>query len=344
MSRFTSSYKYGNLFRTPPLAVTAWIDRYPTAAPGPNLGRLETGHGAGRIAVDTDSIWVTNAISETVTRIDRRGARVESRAELGKSPTAIAVGTEAAWVLGGNGWLWRFRADGEGEGVARIGRAARDLTCDGHLAWALRHGGDLVAVDQPTGEAVVETKIHRGGRQILRGGNALIALTGDGRRLCRLARDSGAVEAEAKLPARGFRAIVHEGTLWVACGRRRSNRWGALVPVDLATMEVGERLRLPNAIRAITTGAGHVWVACGRRGDQKSEIARIEPTSGELVPWAETDWTIYDLAIADDELLVASGVILAGPAAGISDGGGGGGVAGGHHGGHGGGGGGGGGN
>jgi hypothetical protein len=331
MARFTSSFSTANLFRTPALAATAWVDRYPTAEPGSKLDRLETGHGAGRIAVDADSIWVANATSETVTRIDRHGAKVDSRTELGKVPAALAVGGEAAWVLGANGWLWRFGPDGEGEGVARTGRAARDLVCDGQLVWVLHHDGDLMAVDQSTGEATVETKTRRGGLQILRAGDSLIALTGDGRRVCRLARDSGAVEAEAKLPDRGLRAFVHDGTLWVACGRRRSASWGALVPVDLATMSVGERLRLPNAIRAITAGAGHLWVALGRRGSTKSQVARVEPTSGELMSWAESDWTIYDLAIVGDELLAASGVVLAGPAAGIADGGGAG--AGGHHGG-----------
>jgi DNA-binding beta-propeller fold protein YncE len=322
-----------NLFRTPKLQASAWIDRYPAAVPGPKVDRIATGHGFGRMAVDADSIWVANASSETVVRIDRREGRVGSHVELGQHPEAIAIGTEAVWVLGANGWLWRFRADGEGEGVARTGRGARDLVCDERSAWVLRANGDLLAVDQSTGEATVEAKVHRGGRQILRVGDDLVALSADGRRVCRIARDSGAVTAEARLPARGVRAVVHDNTIWVACARRLSGSWGALVPVDPASMTVGDLLMLPSAVRAITAGAGHLWVACGRRGARKSEIARLEPASGELVRWAETDWTVYDLALAGDELLVASGVSLAGPAAGLTDGGGMGGGHGGHHGG-----------
>lgn len=328
--RFASRYSSANLFRTPELVASAWVDRYATAAPGPKLGRFDTGHGAGRIAVGADAIWVANTISETVTRISRRDARVDSHTELGKAPASIAVGGENAWVLGANGWLWRFGADGEGEGVARTGHGGRDLVCDGPLVWVLRHDGELAAVEAATGETTVEAKIHRGGRQLLRAGDSLIALTDQGRRAFRLTRTGGAVEGEAKLPARGIRAIVHDDILWVACGRRLSGRWGALVPIELATMSVGERLRLPNAIRAIAVGAGHVWVATGRRGGRKSEIVRVGPISGEFVPWAETDWMIYDLAVAGDELLAATGVMLAGPGAGVADGGG---MAGGHHGG-----------
>jgi hypothetical protein len=45
--------------------------------------------------------------------------------------------------------------------------------------------------------------------------------------------------------------------------------------------------------------------------------------------WAESDWTIYDLEVAGDRLLLSAGLALVGPAAAGGDGGGGGG----HHGG-----------
>lgn len=324
--RFTSE----NLFRTPPLHASAWIDRWSTAAPDTRGDRIETGHGLGRMAVREDAIWIANATSETVTRIDRRTARVEGRTSLHHGTAAIAAGTEAVWVLGTNGWLWRFHPDGEGEGVARTGRGARDLACDPRSVWIIRRNGELVGTDQATGETTVEAKVPRGARQILSADDGLIALTGKGRRVCRVARDTGSVEAEVRLPARGVRAAIHRDALWVACGRRRSSSWGALVRVDLATMRVDAVHEAPNAPRAIAAGNEHVWVACGRRGDKKSTVARMEPTTGELTPWAETDWTIYDLAVAGDELLAACGVTLAGPAAGIVDGGG---MGGGHHGG-----------
>jgi hypothetical protein len=78
--------------------------------------------------------------------------------------------------------------------------------------------------------------------------------------------------ARGELPADGTRAAVHE---------------------------------LPNAPRAIAAGRGHLWGACGRRGDKASTVVRLDPTSGEMAPWAETDFTIHDLALAGDELIAA---------------------------------------
>lgn len=313
-------YRVRDLLSSPTLRATAWVRRYSTSVPGVREDRIETGHGFGRLAVRDGAIWVTNAASNTVARIDGRSGQVDNRADLRRTPAAIAVGTETIWVVCANGWLWRFQPSGEGEGVARLEDRARGLACDRESAWVLHADGRLVGVDQATGETMVEAKIRRGGRQLLCADGALVALSANGSRVCRVAPDSGEIEAEARLPARGVRATLHDGTLWVACGRRLVSRWGALVPIDLATMAAGPPRELPSAPRAITADAEYLWVACGRRGDRKSSVFRVEPGSGGAAPWAETDWTIYDLAIAGDQLLAATGLSLAGPAAGMADG------------------------
>jgi hypothetical protein len=291
-----------------PIPATSWIDRWSTDEPGLRDEMIETGHGRGRIAVDEDAIWVTNATSETVTRIDRRTAVPDWRSDLGHQPVAVATDPEAAWVLAENGWLWRFHADGSSEGVARTGRGARDLVCDAESVWVLQGDGDLAAFDRSTGETTVEAKAPRGARQILRHDDALVVLAGGGRQVCRIERDRGTVEAEGKLPATGDIATLHDGALWVACSRRLSGRWGAVVRVDPVTMNPEAIHELLGAPRAIAAGALHLWVACGRRGDKASTIVRVEPTSGEMTRWADTPYTVQDLALAGDELIAATGL------------------------------------
>jgi len=318
-----------NLFDTPKQRATAWVDRHSISAPGVRDGRIETGHGFGRLAVAPNAIWVTNAASRTVVRINGRTGQISNSADLRRRPVSFALGNEAIWVLCSNGWLWRFQPSGEGEGVARLEDGVRGLACDRGSVWALHANGHLAGVDQATGETTTEAKIRRGGGQLLCADGVLVALSANGSVACRIG-PGGEVEAEAKLPARGVRAALHEGTLWVASGRRLGPKWGTLVPVDLAAMTLGAPPQLPSAPRAIAAGAGHIWVACGDRGEKKSSIVRVDPSSGEVTPWAESEWTIYDLAVSDGQLLAATGLALAGPGAGMAEG-----VAGaGHHGGH----------
>lgn len=295
------------LFEGSPVHATSWIDRWSTMEPGVKADMIETGHGRGQIAVDRDSIWVANATSETLTRIDRRTGVADWRSDLDRQPLAIAPGRDAVWVLADNGWLWRFRSDGTSEGIARTGHGPRDLACDGESAWVLQRDGDLAAFDQSTGEVAVEAKIRRGARELLLADGALIALTGGGEEICRIGREGGAIEARGKLPEGGTVATVHDGALWVACSRFRSTRWGALARVDLGTLATEALYELPNAPRAIVGGAGHLWLACGRRGDRPTSIVRVDPDSGAVTPWAESEFIVHDLALAGDEVVGAMG-------------------------------------
>ncbi len=327
----TNWFQPRNLFSSPRLRATAWVDRHSTSAPGAKEDRIETGHGFGRLAVERNAIWVTNAASRTVVRIDGRNGQVSNRADLRRPPASIAAGNEAIWVVCSNGWLWRFQPSGEGEGVARLDDGVRGLACDRESVWILHANGRLVSVDQATGEITRKVRIRRGGRQLLHADGVLLALAGS--HAYRVATSNGTVEAEAKLPARGVRAALHDGALWIACSRRLAPKWGAIAAVDVATMTSRSVFRLPSAPRAIAAGAGHVWIACGDRGKKKSSIVRVNPGSDELTPWAESEWTIYDLAVTESQLLAATGLALAGPAAGMAGGGAGLGVEG-HHGGH----------
>jgi hypothetical protein len=327
------------LFKSPAQLATAWVTPYATDKPGSQGEMIGTGHGFGRLAVSEEAVWVTSAASKTLARIDRRSGQVTTLAELKRAPIAVATGRDAVWVICTNGWLWRFAADGSGEGVARLGGRAREIACDGNVTWVLHADGQLGGVDQQTGEVAVEGKVRRGGRGLTAVGGSIVVLSGRGRSAIRVAPATGQVEAEAKLPARGVRAAVLDGTLWVACIKSFRSRWGALVPVDLGSMTTGPQLKLPDAPRALAADDEHLWVACGRRGDKKSRLLRVAPEQRRFAPWGEAEWTIYDLAVAGDQLFAAMGVALAGPAASDgfagSDGGGGHG-GGGHGGGHGG--------
>jgi hypothetical protein len=82
---------------------------------------------------------------------------------------------------------------------------------------------------------------------------------------------------------------------------------------------VGVPIGLPSAPRAIASGAGHLWVACGPRKRKECTLERVDPGTGEVKRWADSDWNIYDIAVDGERLLVAAGLALAGPAAGMGD-------------------------
>jgi hypothetical protein len=156
-----------SLVTTPQTQPTTWIRPYSSSEAGVEGERIGYGHGFSWLAIDDSAIWATSAASKTATRIDARSFEVANGVELRHRPAAIARGAGAVWIVCANGWLWRLRPDGEGEGVARLDGRARGIACDERYVWVLHAGGDLVQVDQSTGETATEAKIGRGGRQLL---------------------------------------------------------------------------------------------------------------------------------------------------------------------------------
>lgn len=306
-----------SLLITPKVRPTTWIAPYSASDPGSNGERIEIGHGFSWLTTDESGIWATNGAGKTVTRIDARTLQVTNKIDLRRTPAAIAAGTDAVWVVCANGWLWRLHPDGSGEGVARLGNHVRGLACDSESTWVLHANGDLVQVNQATGETVIEPRIGRGGRQLLYVNGAFVALCWNGRKAHRVSPTLEHAEAKVKLPAQGVRGAILHDTFWVACGRRFSPEFGTLVPIDINTLAVKPPLRLPAAPRAIAAGAGYLWVACGIRGQKACSLKRVDPSTGEIKHWADSDWNIYDLAVDGERLLTTVGLALVGPSAGM---------------------------
>jgi YVTN family beta-propeller protein len=60
---------------------------------------IHVGRGADRIAVAGGSVWVTNAIDETVSRVDPATGRVMATVPVGARPVGIAAGDGKIWVI-----------------------------------------------------------------------------------------------------------------------------------------------------------------------------------------------------------------------------------------------------
>ena len=59
---------------------------------------IPTGRGTSGIATGAGSVWVTNTIDRTVSRIDPSSAQVVDQIDVGGRPREIAVGAGGVWV------------------------------------------------------------------------------------------------------------------------------------------------------------------------------------------------------------------------------------------------------
>jgi YVTN family beta-propeller protein len=57
-----------------------------------------TGRGTSGVAAGAGSVWVTNTIDGTVSRIDPGTAEVVDEIDVGGRPREVAVGADGVWV------------------------------------------------------------------------------------------------------------------------------------------------------------------------------------------------------------------------------------------------------
>jgi YVTN family beta-propeller protein len=121
------------------------------------VGRAPAGITAGRAGV-----WVTNALDDTVTRIDPRTNQAVRMLRVGDRPTGIAAGDDTVWVANaGDGTVTRIDARSQRVvATVRAGRGARGIALDrtsAPSAWVTNELDDSVTRISLKTNRVIET-------------------------------------------------------------------------------------------------------------------------------------------------------------------------------------------
>ena len=128
-----------------------------TPVTGRRLGRpADVGNGPSAIAVGTGAAWVTDDQDNTVSRIDRTG--VVNVIAVGQSPRDVAVGAGGVWVANaGDGTVTRLDPDGRVRTTIRSGDAPRGITVGRDAVWVANSGSGTVSRIDPRSDRVVAT-------------------------------------------------------------------------------------------------------------------------------------------------------------------------------------------
>jgi streptogramin lyase len=294
------------------IPATGWVERCSTSEPTSPAEKVGTGHGRGVLAVDHDGIWIAHRGSRSVARLDIHAFELNALLKLRKHPVGLVCGKDAVWCACSNGWIWRILPTGpRAEGVARIGRRARAISATTSGVWVLREGGQLIRLDESTGEVVLETRVPSGARRMIADQRALWIICRRGRTIVRVDSETGEVDLKVDLPRRAVCLSV-AGQVFVGCARRFSSRHGWLFEIDPDTAALGPPIDLPGPPRAIAAGLKSLWLACAS-GRREGTIERLDHGAAALERWRDTDWAVSDLASVDGSLLMAMSIVSGAP-------------------------------
>ena len=128
-----------------------------SARTGKALATFETGDDPTAVAFGANAAWVTDAVNNTVTRVDRTGAVQKLTA--GARPIAVSVGFGAVWVANalGDTVVRLDPATRSVEATISVGRAPSGIAIGKDAVWVANSGDGTVSRIDPTTNQVART-------------------------------------------------------------------------------------------------------------------------------------------------------------------------------------------
>jgi YVTN family beta-propeller protein len=184
------------------------------------LQQIAVGTGANAVALDGRSVWLTNDVANTLTRIDP-GTQAATAVTVGEAPVALAVGDGSIWVANAVGrTIWRIDA-------ATMTKTAEVSLADAPTAvavgfgrlWVTSYVGDsVVVIDATTNGRVATIPLDQGPRGIAAGPDA-IWVAGSRNALLRIDPMTLKASRSVDLPGPGAGVAVLGPDVWVTVQR-----------------------------------------------------------------------------------------------------------------------------
>ena len=271
------------------------------APPGHVVARIKIGLNPCAEVQAFGAVWVANASSNTLSRINPATNRVTATVKVGPQPCALVPAAGALWV-DGYGWGEVERVDPRRLKVTRrisVGSGVWDVAFDGRFLWADSNGdGTVVKIDPRTSRIV--TRLRIGGSPTgleVADGSLWVGSNGPGdRRFFRIdlaTRRVTRIDAACARPAYFASA---PGAVWVMCVGDTT-----VLRIDPATNAIVARVEAGPQPGDGTVGAdGLVWVPL--RGAAK--VARIDPATNAVVDTIAVSGTPMLLNVAFGDVWV----------------------------------------
>ena len=153
----------GQVWVAPSYGVLSRID----AQTGSDRRTFDTDHKPMVVAAGAESVWVADAVVNTVTRVDPASG-VTTAIPVGHGPAGIALGRGGVWVtLKEDGSLTRLDPEGRLERPSASG-ASRGVATGAGAVWVANSGdGTVSRVDPETGDVVATITVGASPQDIL---------------------------------------------------------------------------------------------------------------------------------------------------------------------------------
>jgi Protein kinase domain len=238
------------------------------------------------------------ARSDSLVRIDIRGAEPTAGVAVGARPTAVTVCGGSVWVTTRAGTVFQIDPRSLTPHEVRVGGIPSDVADVGDLAAVVSGPPEQVTmVDAQFGRIsnVVEVPGARTPATAVAFGRDVWVGNPSSRRLELLDPPYTAIAASVPVPGAPRLVAAGEGAVWAVGGR-------TLWRVDPRALRVVASIRLPFAPAAMDAGSGGVWLA----NPSEDVVVRIDPATGRPTQSIEVGQAPTAISVGADAVWVAN--------------------------------------
>jgi serine/threonine-protein kinase len=228
-----------------------------------SLGAITVGNAPDGITVGLGSVWVANAGSGTVTRIDETSARVLATltyARHSEPAVAVSIFGNVVWVVDDNGGTVERLdvSNGKPSGSPiSVGGHPDGMALTGRDIWVASYDdGTVTRIDGGNETPVGTIKVGRGPRRMASGHGVWVPNSGDGT-VTRIDPTTGKVTAKIKVGGHPVAIAVTRNDLWVLDAASDT-----VTRFDVGTeAPVGSPIHVGPGARRLAASQDTVWVA-----------------------------------------------------------------------------------
>ena len=246
------------------------------------VATIPAGNGPDGIAVDGNTVWVSNSVGDTLTRLDTKtNKQIGEPVPVGRNPDGVAVADGAVWVANTDDGTVNRVAAGAEPGITAtvpVESGPESLSIGGALLWVANGNSDSVSRIDRASATSAGSPVSVGNKPIgLFAGEENVWVTNSfSGTVTRIDPSSGEVIGEPVRVGKNIRSvIVGLGSAWVS-----SVDEDTVTRLDPSSgAVVGEPITVGDRPKEMAVAGGSIWVV----NEGSNSVSRIDPKAGRVV-------------------------------------------------------------
>jgi serine/threonine protein kinase/DNA-binding beta-propeller fold protein YncE len=243
---------------------------------------INAGNGPDGIAVEGNTVWVSNSRGNVLRRLNARSNRqIGEPVPVGANPDEVEVEDGVVWVSNtDDGTVTRLEADPEPVVTAtvQVGLGPEGLSLGQQLVWVANGDSDSVSrIDRASGELLTPIGVGDKPIGVFVGEDTVWVTNSFSRSVTRIPPAEDEVQGVTRNVGKNIRNVIEGfGYAWVASAVDS----GSIVRLDRDTGEiVGRPIPVGDFPKEMAFAGGFLWVV----NEQSNNVMRIDPRTAKVV-------------------------------------------------------------